>query len=384
MPIKPGALKAALVGCRMGRGHARAMKNVPDIELVAICDIRREAAEETARESAPDARIFTDYAQMLAEVRPDIVAIATPNMLHAPQLQEALAAGVKGIYCEKPMAVCMGDARGMVDGCREHGVPLVINHQRRMGADLVEARRLIESGAIGKVRVIRGHCAGDFLSDGTHLVDSLMWLAGDVPAKWVSGFVHREINDEMRKQAEQQKQSGGQAGYRFGHPVENGAMAVVQLENNVRLEFFTGDLREPYTYYQDYEVVGLQGRLWRTGDGVWPNLFIQDRDGGPLTAGLEKWQLAAVPAPEGVKGEWRAVELPAQKIDQMTISYARFAEMMRQPATPHPMSGENSLRGFEIIMAIYESGRIHRKIELPLKQDKFPLVLMMEEMGQTE
>jgi predicted dehydrogenase len=368
----------------MGRGHARAMKNVPDIELVAICDLQRDLAEQTAAESAPDARIFTDYAQMLAEVKPDIVAIATPNMLHAPHLQEALAAGAKGIYCEKPMAVNMADARGMVEGCRERGVPLVINHQRRMGADLVEARRLIESGAIGKLRVIRGNCAGDFLSDGTHLVDSIMWLAGDAAAKWVTGFVHREINEEMRKQAEAQKQSGGRAGYRFGHPVENGATAVVQLENGVRVEFFTGDLREPYTCYQDYEVVGMQGRLWRTGDGFWPNLFIADRDGGPLTANVDVWQLTAMPAPEGTKGEWRAVELPTEKIDQMTTSYARFAETMRKPGTPHPMSGENALRGFEIIMAIYESARVHHKIELPLKQDKFPLVAMMEEMGQKE
>ena len=59
-------------------------------------------------------------------------------------------------------------------------------------------------------------------------------------------------------------------------------------------------------------------------------------------------------------------------------SYVRFAEMIRDGAD-HPLSGDSALKDLEVIMAIFESARLHRKLELPLQQDRFPLDTMIED-----
>ena len=179
-------LRAAVVGCRMGAAHAKAMAQLPEYEVVAVCDIDEERAQEVADEVG-SAKPFTSYAQMLREVKPDVVAIATPTAIHAEQTFMAIDAGVRGICCEKPIATNLADARRMVELCRKRGIALVVNHQRRMGKEMVAARELIERGAIGEVRLIRMHCAGDFLTDGTHAVDSALWLLGDPEVDWVFG-----------------------------------------------------------------------------------------------------------------------------------------------------------------------------------------------------
>ena len=370
-------LRAVVVGLRMGEGHVRALTALPEFyHLAAVCDLDDARAREIAeRYQAPAA--YADYSTLLEREHPEVVVIATPNNSHAAYTQQAVRAGARAICCEKPMAVHPKDARDMVRVCAEHQVPLIINHQRRVGADLLAARQALDEGAIGQVRTIRGICGGDLLSDGTHLLDSLLWLAGDIEAKWVFGQIHREVPPE---EIDAERGSGftRRAGYRFGHPVENGGMAIVELHNGVRLELLTGDLIETGRFYQDYEMIGTLGRLWRSDDGSSPNLFIADRQGGDWDARMnEQWHFKPEPNAEGAAGLWRPVKT-VPSYDAITASYRRFAETIHD-GTPHPMSGANALRGFEILMAIYESARLRAKVTLPIPQERFPLELMLEE-----
>lgn len=363
MTSKP--FRAAVVGCRMGAAHARALAELPEFELAALCDLHEETARAAAAETGSPS-VYSDYRRMLEEIKPEVVAVATPTAMHMEHVLQAVAAGAKGVCCEKPMAVNLRDAREIVAACGRDGVALIVNHQRRMGADLIEARRLIEKGALGPLEVIRGNCAGDMLSDGTHLIDSLLWLAGDEPAEWVFGQVHREPGPAPGE------------GYRYGHPVENGALAVVRLRNGLRLELATGDMHPDCRIYQDYEIVGEQGRIWRTGDKIGANLFIQDDKGGGWIAGKEDWAYKPVPATGGRPGTWRPVPVPADAPAPMQAAYRQFAAMLARGES-HPMAGEVALRGFEVVMAVYESARLRRKLRLPLAQERFPLELMMEE-----
>ncbi|MCX7968586.1 MAG: Gfo/Idh/MocA family oxidoreductase [Armatimonadetes bacterium] len=357
-------LKGAVVGCRMGAAHAKAMAQLPDYEVVAVCDIDEEKAQEVAYELGT-AKPFTSYAEMLREMEIDVVAIATPTAIHAEQTFMAIDAGVKGICCEKPMATNLADARKMVSLCQERGIALIVNHQRRMGKEMVAARNLIEQGAIGEVRLIRVHCAGDFLSDGTHAVDSALWLLGDPEIDWVLGQV--ELPEKPRQ--------------RYGHLVENSAIALFQTVNGVRVEIFCGEARERYRAYQDYEIIGTKGRIWRTGDQPHPNLFIQDSKGGSWDPQVVNGILRPVPSNEGL---WRPVEVePDDAIEAMKRSYALLAKMVRDgiDKVDHPLSAEKALHGFEIVMAVYESARLHKRVHLPLQQDKFPLELMVAKLG---
>jgi len=352
-PSEP--LRSAIVGCGgISRAHARVLAELEDFDLVATCDLKEDLARRAA-EALPGVTPYTDMPEMLAAERPDVVAVTTATDSHARLTIEAAGAGVRGICCEKPMATCLGDARRMVDACSRNGVSLIVNHQRRMGGDLVQMRRLIEAGALGEVHLVRASCAGDLLSDGTHLVDSVRWLAGDEDVAWVLGQVYRGGPDAAEAKSGGYTPSGG---YRYGHPVETGAIGVFEFKSGLRAELFCGGAQLPGRQYQDYEVLGAKGRLWRRGDRAEPPVLIRDERAGG-------WREA--PLDPDLEGR------PA-----MTESYRSFAKTIRQGA-PHPLCGESALRGLEVLMALYESARTNARIELPLRQEALPLELMIEE-----
>jgi predicted dehydrogenase len=215
-------------------------------------------------------------------------------------------------------------------------------------------RRLTEEGAIGEVYLIRGTCAGDMLGDGSHLVNSIRWLAGDEDAAWVFGQVYREEPDPDEPRGMGHVRSGG---WRYGYPVETGAMAVIEFTSGLRAELLTGEMRVPGRAYQDYEVFGTEGRLWRAGDSADPPVLMWDGEPGG-------WRPAPV---EGAAGQF----------DPMLSSYRLFARTVREGA-PHPLAGESVLKGLEVIMAVHESARLRQRVELPLEQEEFPLRLMIE------
>lgn len=347
-------LRAGVIGLRMGRSHARSMQRLDAYQVVGLCDLNAELAGELVTEAFPDAKAYTDYQEMLAAEQLDVVAVCTPTDSHA-QLTIAVAeTGVRGICCEKPMATSLGDGRAMVRACEENGVKLIVSHQRRMGPDLLTMRRLIDEGAIGEVYLVRGGCQGDLLSDGTHLIDSLRWLAGDSPVQWLLGQIHRETPDPEEEHGIGFHRSGG---YRYGHMIENGAMAVIEFESGLRAEMFTGSMHMRGRPYQDYEVLGTKGRLWRNGDQADPPLRIQDEEAG------------------GYRVLMNDPDAPAHAQVNM---YAALARTIRE-GTPHPLSGESGLADLEVIMAIHESARTHNRIEFPLEQEAYPLLLMYPE-----
>ena len=371
MPAKetPRPFRTVLLGCgRMGANQARLAAATEGMDLVAVGDINRAAADELATELGVQS--YGDPALLLRETAPEIVIITSHNASHAPlTLAAAECPSVRAIYCEKPMATNFADAKQMVEACEAKGILLVINHQRRVGADLIEARRIIEAGEIGEVRQMRAYCQGDFLSDGTHAVDSLLWLNGDADVNWISAGI--TLNPEPSTKADGKEPSG----IRYGHIVEAGAMAQVHASNNVRLEFVTGGLVPPNRVYQDYEIIGSKGRLWRTGDQA-QNLFISDLKPGDHVPGMDSWMYKPVPA-EGA-ALWRAVELPADRKDGISLSLEKLVHSLEAGA-PHPMNGRVALRGFEVVMALYESARLRQRINFPLQQNRFPLELILEQ-----
>jgi predicted dehydrogenase len=329
----------------MGAYHARSAAALPQFEIVAGCDLDAALAAQFAQQH-DGAQAYTDYNRMLREARPDVVIVATTTAAHAPLTIQAAESGARGVFCEKPMATSMAEGRAMVETCRRHNTALAVNHQRRTSAVFQEMRRLLESGAIGGVQLIRGSCQGDILSDGTHLIDSIRYLVGDVDAKWVFGQIYRRPDDS---------DESGKAGFRYGHAVESGAYGLIEFENGVRAEIHTGKVAVKGRNYQDYEIFGTQGRMWRAGDRSDPPLQIQDAQAGG-------WRALAI---EEDSAEWQN-------------NYEQFARMICEGAD-HPLAGNSALKDLELVMAIYEAARLHDKIELPLQQEKFPLQIMIDE-----
>jgi len=342
-------LRVAVVGLRgMGMAHARSFAALPEFRVVAGCDLEPARTAEFAS-SFPGAATYADYARMLAAEKPGVVVVATNTVSHARLTMEAVMAGARGVMCEKPMAVGLGDAKAMVAACRERGTALIVNHQRRTQPVYTTMRKLAESGAIGKVELVRGSCAGDILSDGTHTVDSIRHLAGDAGVKWVVGQVVRDRPDPAAPRGMGYDASGG---WRYGHPIETGAFALIEFATGLRAELHTGSLQIKGRQYQDVEVFGSAGRLWRAGDQAGDVVLIQDGKAG----GFRSCPLMDPPDPGFV--------------------YRQFARMILD-GTGHPLNGGSALADHEVVTAVYESARLRARIDLPLAQDRYPLELMI-------
>jgi predicted dehydrogenase len=131
---------------------------------------------------------------LLARDDVDAVILATPHSLHLPQTQAAAAAG-RHVYVEKPMARNVAECDAMIEACRRAGVLLTVNKVSRFRASPRTAKRLLDAGSIGSLRMIRFTSSvpgyphakswaadpaegGVILDMGAHVFDQIRWLTG--------------------------------------------------------------------------------------------------------------------------------------------------------------------------------------------------------------
>lgn len=201
-PENPKRYKAALIGAgRIGMLHEQdphrlkpathfgMWRDHPRFDLVAVCD-NDPNKNALAREWLPSVRTYTDPRELLANERPDTVAIATWRDTHYEMMEYALDAGVRVIVCEKPIAEKREDAIAIVNRCKEQGVHLLINHRRRFDRLLCDLKRDLEAGLIGEIIQVSSYYVYGLLTTGTHLIDTLRFLLGGMAGevKWVSAF----------------------------------------------------------------------------------------------------------------------------------------------------------------------------------------------------
>lgn len=172
----------------------------PRCEVVGVCDLIPELFDVFKERWAfrwPNVKTYTDYKLMLAEQKPDIVAVVTPDHRHANMVVDAAGAGAKAILCEKPIATTLEDADRMIAACRETRALLTIDHTRRWVPHYQEAKRLVREGAIGNVTQIVTFLGGTrsmIFRNGTHLMDLLCWFADGDP-DWVSAELEPSMHD---------------------------------------------------------------------------------------------------------------------------------------------------------------------------------------------
>ena len=112
--VKPSdKVRIGIIGCGgIARGkHLPALSKLPNVEMVAFCDIIRERAETEAKKyGVPGAKVYEDYKELLEDKTIDVVHVLTPNRSHSFITVDALEAG-KHVMCEKPMAINVEEAR---------------------------------------------------------------------------------------------------------------------------------------------------------------------------------------------------------------------------------------------------------------------------------
>jgi len=153
-------LKLGVVG--LGRAFsamAPAFRD-PRVEVVAAADPRPEARSRFSRDFG--AQAFESIELLCADPRVEVVYIATPHQFHADQAVAACSAG-KHVLVEKPMALEIVDCHRMSDAAAKNGVQLIVGHSHSYDAPVLRARKLIESGAFGAVKMITALNFTDFL-----------------------------------------------------------------------------------------------------------------------------------------------------------------------------------------------------------------------------
>lgn len=204
-------VRIGIIGC----GSIATHRHIPEYaanehaEIIAVCDIVEERAKERAKTYG--ATSCTNYEELLANSEIDAVSVCLPNYLHAPVSIAALHAG-KHVLCEKPMATSHDEAQDMIAAAEKSGKKLMIAHNQRFVPSHVRARKLIESGEVGKIYSFRtafGHGGPEgwsadgrdswfFKKDeafigamgdlGVHKTDLLRYLLGEEMAE-VAAFV---------------------------------------------------------------------------------------------------------------------------------------------------------------------------------------------------
>jgi UDP-N-acetyl-2-amino-2-deoxyglucuronate dehydrogenase len=189
-------LRFGIIGCgRIATRHALHISKRGT--LVAVCDIVREKADELAKSYGAVA--CYDVLALLQQKDIDVIAVCSPNGLHALHTIEALNAGFH-VLCEKPMAISTVDCRNMLKAAELAGKKLMIVKQNRFNPPVAAVKKLLDEGRLGKIFSVQVNCfwnrGADYYKDSwrgtksmdggtlftqfSHFVDLLYWMLGDV------------------------------------------------------------------------------------------------------------------------------------------------------------------------------------------------------------
>ncbi len=240
--------------------HAAGLSVSSQFDIVGVCDLVPELLEsfgETWDHRFPNATKYSDFEQMLRESDIDILGIATGDHTHATLGTLAVAAGVKGIFCEKPLATTIEDADRLIEACESNNVVIAVDHTRRYQPGWLEVREEIRGGAIGNLTTIVGTLGGPramMFRNGTHMIDTICMYAESKPvqvwAKLQDGF------DDW----DRYKGDGGKL-------PENdpGAMGFIQFENGTQA-LYCG-MKNTHGMFS-LQLSGPDGQIYVTADNA--------------------------------------------------------------------------------------------------------------------
>lgn len=207
-------LRLAIIGCGgIANGkHMPSLKKLPEVEMVAFCDIVVERAEKAKADyGTEDAKVYSDYKELLRDASIDVVHVCTPNDAHSEVTVAALEAG-KHVMSEKPMAKTTEGARQMLDAAKRTGKKLTVGYNNRFRADSQMLYKLCRRGDLGdiyfaKALAVRRRAVptwGVFLDEekqgggplidiGTHALDLTLWMMDNYKPKLVVGTSYHKL-----------------------------------------------------------------------------------------------------------------------------------------------------------------------------------------------
>jgi len=375
--------RTAIIACgTIARVHARGWQHVPGqpTEIAAIADTHPDAQREFGEFfGVASEHRYTDYREMLESEYPDFVDVCSWHRQHAEMTIAAAARHPKAIICQKPMALSLGQADDMITACERNGVKLAIAFQRPHHAAWLKARDLIRGGVIGKPIQIQLDDGGNILNTNSHNIRLALFLMDEPRVEWVVGSVER-TTELMERGIPAEDNCLGLAG------CDNGTTILIQgnLIGGQRGARRPGagavaqETREVRRLGQGARVIGTDGvmELW-TGrpplDQIPSDAPMRQPEGPSAGYNVE---FGVARYLNGNSGGWQQVEAPWH--DCWAHQYQDVIDWVEGRVEESISSARHGRAALEVMMALFESARKRRRIELPLKTKVNPLALMVE------
>jgi len=329
-PVRVGVIGTG----RIGTSHATLLRReVPGALLVAVADVRPEAAAALAAEL--HCRSAGSPAELLADKEVEAVVIAASSTAHADLIVAAAQAG-KAVFCEKPAGMTLPEIDRALAAVRAGGVPLQVGFNRRFAPEFAHARRLIDEGAVGIPQLMRsvtrdpelanpGAIPPDtiFIQTLIHDFDTVLWLNPGADVVSVHATADALVAPDF-------KDSGLLDTAVVVLTFDNGAIAVAEASFSAS-----------YGYDVRAEVFGSGGMV-TMGDGATSSLRLSD--------GRGRLALTARGDVELLRGAY---------VGELTA----FAEAVRAGTAPVP-TGHDARRALRVALACVESAATGATVRL--------------------
>ena len=330
-------MKVAVIGVgAMGRNHARIYRDLPGAELVGVADANAGTAREVAARLgvAP----YADYTELIERERPDAVTVAVPTAQHCSTVVRALELGCH-VLVEKPLSVTLEEGATMVAAAEKGSRVLAVGHVERFNPALVELKRRLDAGDLGRVFEAHARRLGPFparirdvgviIDLATHDIDVLLHLTGSWPAR-VYAETQRALNTDR----------------------EDTLSGLLRFDNGL-----TGVLEINWltpTKIRELSITGERG-MFRV-DYLTQDLFFFENSRGTATP-------------------WGMLEMLRGGVDEGAMT--RFSIPKREPLRQEleaflravagdplgAVTGHDGLRALSIALALIESGNSHQVVE---------------------
>ncbi len=330
-------MRAAVIGVgSMGFNHARVYSELEGVQLVGLADVSAERLESAAARFGVPA--YGNYRELIEKEKPDILSVTVPTAEHERVADFALRAGTH-LLVEKPIAATVEEGRRMIALAEECGRHLMIGHIIRFNPAVQALKARLEAGEAGRIFQIFCRRAGPFparirdvgvvVDLAPHDVDIMRYLTGLNPLR-----VYAETEQQIHTEHED---------LLFG---------LLRFPEGI-----TGALELNWltpTKIRETLVLGERG-LFRVDDLLQDLYFTENPQ-----AANDLW--SPLKAIRGVsEGSMTRFELKRQ--EPLKAELQAFVEAVRADR-PVPVSGEDGLEALRLSLALVESGRTHRVVEV--------------------
>ena len=316
------------------------------VEIVALCDIRPEALENTQARWDLDVPCYARYADMLKKEKIDAVSVCTPNSVHKSATIAALKAGCH-VLCEKPIATSAKDAQAMVDAAKKAKRKLMIGQSGRFSSGPQAIRRAVDAGMLGNVYYARAHAirrreipardtflkkglagGGPMYDIGVHMLDMALWLMDFPKPVTASGVTDRK----------------------FGH--KSGVIGTWGQWDPKQFE--VEDFAVAFVRFEDGATLSLEASFASNIERPLMNVWLLGTEGG-----CDVRQTKVFTEEAGTLWDRSPYGLP--KVRNYHVELAAFVDALLQKK-PVPVPGEQAVITQKILDAIYASAEKGKEV----------------------